>query len=253
MKSHYEKHGYILAKQFFNKAELRTLLPVSEKFHGAWQQENAEFYKTRAVNSAYLTSAQYLSSSERQTLFNFIGSNKLVALASELIPDGPAFMNTQLFFNPVQPEQKNYWHRDIQYTNSPIAEQQQALHDINVIHFRVALQSEYGIELVPGSHENWDTPEEHEIRMERKGHKNHEPLQTGHAIPLEPGDLLVFSANMIHRGLYGKNRMALDILFCDADPDLLQFANPDCMPSNPQLSEIENPLPFTNSLKIMKN
>ena len=38
-------------------------------------------------------------------------------------------------------------------------------------------------------------------------------LTAGKVIKLNAGDLLLFSANMIHRGLYGKNRLALDIIF----------------------------------------
>ena len=42
---------------------------------------------------------------------------------------------------------------------------------------------------------------------------------------LRRGDLLGFSANMIHRGIYGDDRLALDILLCENDPDILKYAN----------------------------
>lgn len=37
-------------------------------------------------------------------------------------------------------------------------------------------------------------------------------------IALEVGDVLLFSANMIHRGLYAKNRLTLDLLYCERSP-----------------------------------
>jgi len=72
---------------------------------------------------------------------------------------------------------------------------------------------ENGLEWVPGSHQRWDTEEELNVRLELCGHRHQECLDSGLEIPLGAGDLLVFSANLIHRGLYGKHRMALDILF----------------------------------------
>ena len=158
-------------------------------------------------------------------------------------------MNTQLFFNPVNHEQKNYWHRDPQYHLS-IDQQKQALLGPEVIHFRIALEDEPGIELVPGSHKRWDSDEELAVRLEVSGQKNDQDISSGLSIPLAKGDLLIFSANMIHRGLYGKNRMSLDILFCEAQPEFVQFAEADCLPTNEHMSYCENPIAFQNTIKI---
>ena len=111
---------------------------------------------------------------------------------------------------------------------------------INVIHFRIPVRDEPGLELVPGTHTAWDTNEEYGVRLEKNGHKCSEELSTGVKVPLEAGDLFVFSANMIHRGLYGGERLAFDILFCDQTPDLLAHANIDCLPLDERLAEIPN-------------
>jgi len=63
-----------------------------------------------------------------------------------------SIMNTQLFFNPVNDGQKNYWHRDSQYHLS-IEEQKEALVGPDVVHFRIPLTNEPGIELVPCTHQ----------------------------------------------------------------------------------------------------
>ncbi len=42
-------------------------------------------------------------------------------------------------------------------------------------------------------------------------------------------DLLVFSADMIHRGLYGLDRLALDILIFDSAADYVDYVDDDCL------------------------
>ena len=167
MNAHYLQHGYYLARSFYRPEELEKLARVVSDFHERWKEDNAEFYAQSAINSAYLTGKKYLNDDERLVLFKFIGSHKFTNLVSDFIDGSPAFLNTQLFFNPVNPRQKNYWHRDIQYDMS-LEQQQAALRGTELMHFRVALEDEPGIELVPGTHRRWDTEEELDIRLERK-------------------------------------------------------------------------------------
>jgi len=252
MNNHYEENGYIAFRDMFEEAELREVRAVILKFHQTWMLENAKFYTEQAINSAYLTSPKYLSDSERESLFKFISSAKLMRIVTSIMGDRPAFMNTQLFFNPSNDAQKNYWHRDPQYHLS-VAEQKKALSGSNVLHFRIPLSDEPGLELVPGTHKRWDTNEELNVRLEKNGHKNHEDLSTGKTIPINTGDLLVFNANMIHRGIYGMDRLSLDILFCDPVPELLQFADDDCLPDLVTLEKLENIVAFNNTIEIRSN
>ncbi|WP_160154653.1 phytanoyl-CoA dioxygenase family protein [Microbulbifer sp. ALW1] len=249
MKNPYANNGYVYCRNFLNGTELTPLRNVIEKFHQSWKQENAEFYTTRAINSAYLTGRKHLDEIDRTTLFQFIGSAKLMEIVTGIMGDGASFMNTQLFFNPVNAAQKNYWHRDSQYDLS-ITDQQQALHGPNAMHFRIPLVDEPGLELVPGTHKRWDSQEELDVRLERNGHRNYEPLASGVTIPLNAGDLLAFSANMIHRGIYGKDRLSLDILFCDPVPELLQHADASCLPDEKTLCTLEKPRAFLQAIEL---
>lgn len=247
----YQQDGFLYKAGFFSAEDLDTIEPILRRFHAHWLNDNAAFYRTRAINSAYITGPKYLDKQNRLTLFQFIGQDKLVSIAENLIKAGPAFMNTQLFFNPHNQDQKNYWHRDIQYGGMRIEEQMRGLITSNVPHFRVPLADEPGIELVPGSHVTWDTDEEYDVRMEQNGKKNHDPLSSGKAIRLKRGDLLVFSANMIHRGLYGGDRFAFDIMFCDPNPDLLQYVDLDCLPDREQMQSLNNPDIFEATLMAL--
>lgn len=126
MNNDYQENGYILIKGLFSESEIDDIHHVVAEFHELWKKDNQKFYSIKAVNSAYLTSPKYLKNEFRAKLFQFVSSNKIMN-AVECTPiTNPAFMNTQLFFNPVNSDQKNYWHRDGQY-HLTLEEQQQAL------------------------------------------------------------------------------------------------------------------------------
>ncbi|WDD99960.1 phytanoyl-CoA dioxygenase family protein [Thalassomonas actiniarum] len=249
MKSEYAAKGYFVVKGLFSKDELQKLRSVVLAFHASWQQKNASFYAENAVNSAYLTGREHLDEAGRKQLFRFIGSSRLMDIANSFMNRPPAFMNTQLFFDPVNKLQKNYWHRDPQYHLS-VEQQQAALAGPDVAHFRVPLVDEPGIELIPGSHKRWDTNEELEVRLEHNGRKNYHDLSGGVKVALAAGDLLVFSANMIHRGLYGQDRLSLDILLCEPEPGLVKFADDACLPSREIIKTLEHSAAFESTIHL---
>lgn len=249
MNAEYEKNGYLIIRNLFSQDELQTVRDVVQNFHTSWKRANADFYAEKAVNSAYLTAKEHLTEPERTTLFTFIGSSILMDLVASTMKSRPTFMNTQLFFNPKNKNQTNYWHRDPQYHLS-IDEQKSALAGPEVIHCRIPLLDEPGIELVPGTHKRWDTDEEHNVRLEQHDHTNDESLSTGVAIALKAGDVLIFSANMIHRGLYGMDRLSFDILFCDPAPHLIKFVNDDCLPNPAVIQQLDNGDAFKSAIEI---
>ena len=112
------------------------------------------------------------------------------------------------------------------------------------------LFDELGMEIVPGTHKRWDSEEEYNVRQEEKGRVSSESLSTGKAINLAAGDLLVFSADMIHRGLYGLDRLALDILVFDSAGDFVDYVDDDCLPDVAMLDDIDDPRLFKNTLEL---
>lgn len=252
MNEDYDENGYVVFKNFVRDSDLKKLRETATRFHQSWKQENTQFYVEKAVNSAYLTAKKHLNSADRELLFKFIGSAKFMDAVVSIMGGRPTFMNTQLFFDPVNEGQKNYWHRDPQYHMS-IDEQKLALLGPNVVHFRIPLSDEPGVELIPGTHRRWDNDDELDVRLERNGRKNHENLSTGKAVKLDAGDLLIFSANMIHRGIYGMDRMSLDILFCDPVPELVKFVENNCLPDSDVLEQLENADAFKSVIDIKAN
>jgi len=61
------------------------------------------------------------------------------------------------------------------------------------------------------------------------------------------------SANMIHRGVYGMDRMALDILFCDPGAEVMKFVDDNWLPDQEILAELENADAFEQAIEIKTN
>ena len=247
----YQKNGYTVSRKLFSKDELKEIRIILLEFHDLWKKDNQVFYSSSAVNSSNITSNKYLSEKKRERLFSFITSSKILDRAKMAVTKDLTFMNTQLFFNPVCNKQKNYWHRDPQYHLS-IEEQKECLRGPEVIHLRIPLFDEPGIELIPGTHKRWDSKEELAVRLERNAKFKSDDLSGSLEIPLESGDLLIFSANMIHRGLYGRNRLAFDILLCEPIPSLIEHVDEKCLPSRRMLDKLDNADVFIKTIERIR-
>ena len=245
----YKDQGYFVIREYFKQSEILALKLVVLKFHNLWKKDNQKFYQEEAFNSSLITGSQYLSDNDRIKLFNFISSNKIMHVVESVISDNPAFMNTQLFFNPVNPQQKDFWHRDCQYDHD-LEMQKKVIFETQVLHLRIPLFDELGMELVPGTHKRWDTEEEFNVRQEENGRVSSDNLSSGKKINLAAGDLLVFSAYMIHRGIYGMDRLALDILLFDSASDFVDYVDDDCLPSSSMLKRIEDSRIYTNTINL---
>ena len=206
----FHQKGYYLFENFFDPVEISTLTSILESCNREWKKKNLS---KNSINSSYLTSSQYLKKkSERDFIFQFIASDRLCGIVRRIL-DPFYFLNTQLFFNPEHSSQLPYWHRDIQYFPLSEEEQKKRILVDQVLHFRIPLMDDPGLFFIPGSHQRWDHIWEHEIRLERNGHRNSESLPEERLIPHKSGDLLVFSAHLIHKGNYSKNRLSFDILY----------------------------------------
>ena len=251
LKRHYDEYGYFVVRECFTQDEMVALRKVILQFHQAWKADNLEFYKEVAFNSSLITGSEYLTDNNRLTLFNFISSNKLMQLVNAVIPNHAAFMNTQLFFDPYNQELTDFWHRDCQYDHDT-ENQKKAIKETQVMHLRVPLFDELGMELIPETHKRWDTPEEFDVRNEENGRLSNEDLPNAKKIPLAAGDVLVFSADMIHRGIYGMDRLAFDILVFDSRSDFSDYVDDDCLPNASLIPKIDNPQLFLNTLNSKK-
>ncbi|MBM9499141.1 phytanoyl-CoA dioxygenase family protein [Leptospira sp. 201903071] len=235
----FSTNGYFLFRDFFSEEEL---VPLSEIVLDADSRWRADHDFPENVNSAYLTGKKFLPNfQDRERLFEFISKPELVSIAENLANSKVFFLNTQLFFNPKSDLKKPYWHRDVQYLGVEEEIQKRIIEKDIVLHFRIPFQPDPGMEFIPGSHLRWDNESERNTRLELEGRKHSDELPDSVRIPLEPGDLLVFSAHLIHRGVYGLNRSSFDILYTSFPSSSMEVQKTGHFP-NSDSSFFENPI-----------
>ncbi|MCZ8488752.1 phytanoyl-CoA dioxygenase family protein [Vibrio lentus] len=194
----YDEHGCIVIRNYFDEAQIARLEKSKLKFHESWKADNEEFYQEEVhLTPSLITGSEYLPADDRTVLFDFI-SSKVMEVVDAVIPNKPAFMNTQLFFNPVNPQQR-FWHRDCQYDHEMMT--RQSIRETQVLHLRVPIFDEPGMELYLPEHTNAGTMKKNTTFAKKNGKASSDDI-CGKQILLDAGDLLVFSADMIHRGRY---------------------------------------------------
>ena len=97
----YAKNGYFVVKNFVQSTPLDVLHKVVQRFYVHWKSANQERYQNGAVNASYLTNNEHLNIGDTTLLFHFIASSALQRVTKQVFATSPAFMNMQLFFNPL--------------------------------------------------------------------------------------------------------------------------------------------------------
>ena len=234
----YQQQGFLHLPGFYRPHELADLNTVLLKHHQAWLIQHQAAYQNGLINSHSLSADPALSEEDKTVLFQTIAAPALLAQLASIFPQAPRFLNTQLFFDPYHSDQRNYWHRDVQYTGLNEAAQRNVILLQNVVHCRIAMRPELGIELIAGSHQRWDSDQEYAVRMGKPPYRPHDDLPHTTHVPLQTGDVLLFSANMLHRGVYGQNRLAFDTIYCDDHLDLLAHRSDHTLPNAAQLATL---------------
>ena len=234
----YQQQGFLHLPGFYRPHELADLNTVLLKHHQAWLIQHQAAYQNGLINSHSLSADSALTEQDKTVLFQTIAAPALLAQLATIFPQAPRFLNTQLFFDPYHSNQRNYWHRDVQYTGLNEAAQRNVILQQNVVHCRIAMRPELGIELIAGSHQRWDSDQEYAVRMGKPPYRPHDDLPHTIRVPLQTGDVLLFSANMLHRGVYGQNRLAFDTIYCDDHLDLLAHRSDHTLPNAAQLATL---------------
>jgi hypothetical protein len=126
MQGDFALKGFTLLRNFLTHEKIAALNTALRQFHTTWLAENPVAFAQGAINSAHLTRTGSSHNPARQALFDLIGSAKFMQQVTRVLGSNACFMNTQLFFDPLNADQRNYWHRDSQYHLS-LSEQQESL------------------------------------------------------------------------------------------------------------------------------
>ena len=150
---------------------------------------------------------------EYEPFMNTICHEKILKIVDLILIQKSMFRTTSYFFEPKSGIKDGNWHRDLQFIYKDEArEKEEFFQAIAIpssgIQMQIALEPSQDIEYVPFSHKRWDTPEEYNIRL-----KDNQTNNRSNAMPnairfnQEPGDMIAFDANGLHRGRYHSDKI----------------------------------------------
>ena len=216
--SHWKAHGYIVVRRMFSPRRTAALEAACERVLRQWRRENPETGQPgggpEATVMRHLVHAGYdgvVGADGRRALLEAVAAPKMLAASSAVLGQAPLFRATSLFMNPLKNSRAGNWHRDSQFHWPDEGEERRMLSTNSrlqsALQLQVALAPSSDVEVVPGSHLRWDTPEEYAIRRADGGKNNRADGMPGAVrLSLEPGDALAFNPCALHRGRYHTNK-----------------------------------------------
>lgn len=229
----FRRDGYARFPGFLGPSRIAALRAACDAALVGWM--TAEGRGPRApdvTNMAYLTDLRLWPDSRDGLLeiAEFAASPAVLAPVERAAGSPVLFHNTQYFMEPHNRSWDGDWHRDTQFLSPTDDIEWARIRGAASVHFRVALVDDPWLEIVPGSHARWDSPQEYAVRRATGKGGRHGAMPGGIALPLKAGDALLFHAWSIHRGRYvaTRPRRTLDILYAIGGPTDWSPATPSC-------------------------
>jgi hypothetical protein len=215
-KREWDRNGFFVAPSLLDSSGVEELKVVCDDVLRQWIDSSPNPHQSaNNTNMAFLTEPRYFEKNPQglRTLLGAIGDHRVLAIVRAIIGTKPLFHNTQYFFNPASETRSGDWHRDQQFGAVSIEEEKLRMARTAGVHVHIAFLPDDNLEIVPGTHNRWDTPEELAIR--RGDVRNSASMPNAHRVRLAPGDGLFFSAWSIHRGNYiaGVPRRTVDFIY----------------------------------------
>ena len=122
-----------------------------------------------------------------------------ILAANEAIIGPSRLAVVSFLFNPEREDWDGPWHRDSQYLLPHQHERQRELVTAPTwsVQWNVALYDDDALEVVPGSLERWNTPEEQAVIDGGPG-----PMPGAETVNLRAGDGVIYTPLLVHRGRY---------------------------------------------------
>ncbi|WP_437741476.1 phytanoyl-CoA dioxygenase family protein [Sorangium sp. So ce1504] len=164
----------------------------------------------------------------------FVGSRRVCELlaglsragAGEGEEDAPRLKDAHYYHEQTRRDWDGDWHRDSQFGQSDPEIERAIVATTTSVHFRVALEDDDRLEIVPGSHARWDTPDE--LRIRRGADRTTPDMPNAARVALRAGDACIFHAWSIHRATYlrAPPRRTIDALYTFARPTARRWTLP---------------------------
>jgi ectoine hydroxylase-related dioxygenase (phytanoyl-CoA dioxygenase family) len=215
----FREHGYFVVQEFLDRPAACALRRACDDALDRARTGSTAHGHTTPKIGLFADPATFSRANARafDDVARFVSSPRVCALLAGLERAGedaiPRIKAADYYHEQTARDWDGDWHRDSQFGLPDPERERQRLLTTTSVHVRVALEDDDRLELVPGSHVRWDTPEELRIR---KGCDRATAAMPGATrIVLRTGDACVFHAWSIHRATYRRAplRRTLDCLY----------------------------------------
>lgn len=205
--------GYAVAPQLISPARAERLRAICDGILAQWRMRDPQTGtpgdKPDATVMRHLNHPDYFARHPEwfAPLMDVAADECVRDVARAVFGEEPMFRCTSLFFNPSGIELEGNWHRDSQF-GAPDDDAERGViakagPDGAGMQLQIALLPSDDIEVVPGSHLRWDSPDEYAIRKADGGtHNRANDMPGAVRVRQTPGDAVLFNAMAIHRGRY---------------------------------------------------
>ena len=215
---HYRDHGYLLIDPAIPDGLLEPLRAAAGRLtektrQGVWP------YNRDAGDGDIWGIGHLLHPDAGEPLFaEYMAADIVIEVVADLLAVSAAPEDTPLqlelvnmLVNPATKDYEIGWHRDLVSTEQPpeqeLEELMQAHH---AIQWNTALYDDACLYIVPGSHRRPSSPEERDVAQNRQK----DPMPEQLIVKLKAGQGVYYNANLLHRGVYAKDRQRETIHAC---------------------------------------
>jgi len=222
----WKKDGYLIVRGVFDAKRIADLYKCCESAFEQWKREstkenqpNAYCYKPDAWVLIHLNHPRYYRQHPEwlPRVLDAVAHPLAQQILRDILGEHGIMMQINYYIDPPGETRIGGWHRDCQFFPGADEEAQkravaEEADPPRELHMHVPLVPTQATEVVPGSHNRWDTPEEFHIRTKDA---TSDKMPGRLAIELNPGDLAFFHVNALHRGMYihGVKRRTIAVTF----------------------------------------
>src|SRR4051812_20569668 len=220
----FRRHGVVVLPQFLESRE-RTAIRQACDTALEWSRTNcAETSHTTPRISLFTQASSFERGATLLAPIMALASSPRVCALIDAIGASdhrgtPQLKDAHYYHEQTKRDWDGDWHRDSQFFRGDLDLERQLITSSWSAHFRVAFEDDDRLEVVPASHDRWDTDEE--LRLRRGAHRADDAMPNAARISLRAGDACLFHAWSIHRATYRRApiRRTLDLLYESARRD----------------------------------
>lgn len=214
----FHHNGFVVLPNFLNRraqAELRQAADAALTWSRAQCSETS--HSTPRISLLTQATSFEGGAEKLAPIWAFAGSPRVCALLDGIARYASAnafqLKDAHYYHEQTKRDWDGDWHRDSQFFRADPDLEREVIVSTCSVHVRVAFEDDDRLEVVPSSHNRWDTDEE--LRIRRGSNRATDQMPNAARVILRAGDACLFHAWSIHRATYRRApiRRTLDLLY----------------------------------------